>query len=131
MLWHGWPWHRVIILFTGLAFVLIGLQVILFHYRQNFRHWAMWLPVLAGPLLGVLGISIAFYNIALLRLLFVVIASVATIAGVFGFALHFAGVGERVDGYRMENFLVGPPVVLPLLITAMSILGLIAVYGRW
>lgn len=110
---------------------MISLQVFLFHYRQNFRHWAMWLPVVASPLLGLLAIVISFYNLAVLRNAFSLLATVAALAGLGGFALHFSGVGERVDGYRMENFLVGPPITLPLMVTAISILGLIAMYWRW
>jgi lysylphosphatidylglycerol synthetase-like protein (DUF2156 family) len=131
MLWSGWPWDRVIILFTGLAFLLIGLQVTMFHYRQNFRNWAMWLPVAATPVLGVVALVTAFYNLPLLRTVFVILLGIGAVAGIGGFVLHFEGVGERVDGYRINNFLVGPPITLPLMVTAMSVLGIIALYWRW
>lgn len=131
MFWSGWPWDRVIILFTGLAFLMIGLQVTMFHYRQNFRVWSMWLPVAATPVLGVVAIVMAFYNLPLLRTVFVVLLGIGAVAGIGGFVLHFEGVGERVDGYRINNFLVGPPITLPLMVTAMSVLGIIALYWRW
>lgn len=131
MLWSGWPWDRVIILFTGLAFLLIGLQVTLFHYRQNFRARSMWLPVTATPVLGIVALIMAFYNLPVIRTVFVVLLGVGVLAGIGGFILHFEGVGERVDGYRMNNFLVGPPITLPLMVTAMSVLGIIALYWRW
>lgn len=131
MFWNGWPLHRVIILFTGLAFLLIALQVTLFHYRQNFRNWTMWVPVLATPILGLVGVLISFVNISLLRMLWVVLLAAGTIAGAAGFVLHFEGVGERVDGYRVNNFLVGPPITLPLMVMAFSILGIVALYWRW
>lgn len=130
MFWSGWPWDRVIILFTGLAFLLIGLQVTLFHYRQNFRAWPMWLPVAATPVLGVIALVTAFYNLPLLRTVFVILLGIGAVAGIGGFVLHFEGVGERVDGYRINNFLVDPPITLPLMITAMSVLGIIALYWR-
>lgn len=131
MFWSGWPWDRVIILFTGLAFLMIGLQVTLFHYRQNFRAWPMWLPVAAAPVLGVIALVMAFYNLPLLRTVFVILLGIGALAGIGGFVLHFEGVGERVDGYRINNFLVGPPITLPLMVTAMSVLGIIALYWRW
>lgn len=131
MYWVGWPWDRVVIMFTGLAFLLIWLQVTLFHYRQNFRNKTMWIPVLATPLLGLLAVIIAFFNLPLLRLAWVVLLAVGALAGIGGFALHFEGVGERVDGYRMHNFLVGPPIVMPLMVTAISVLGIFALYWRW
>lgn len=131
MNWVGWPWERVIILFTGMAFVLIGLQVTLFHLRQNFRHWSMWLPVIATPVLGFIAVVITFYNAAWLRLTWVILLVIAALAGIGGFILHFEGVGERVDGYRFNNFLVGPPITLPVMVTAIAVLGIIAIYWRW
>ena len=131
MYWNGWPWDRVILLLTGLAFLLIGLQVTLFHYRQNFRNWAMWVPVLAAPAIGLVAFVVGFYNLAILRTILFVLFLAGAIAGLGGFILHFTGVGERVDGYRINNFAIGPPITLPLMITAMSILGLIALYWRW
>jgi len=131
LFWTGWPWQRVIILFTGMAFLLIGLQVTLFHYRQNFRNWTMWVPVAASPALGLLLLAAGFYNLPVMRTILLVLLSIGALAGVGGFVLHFEGVGERVDGYRLNNFLVGPPVTLPLMVTAISLLGLIALYWRW
>jgi len=131
MYWNGWPWDRVILLFTSLAFLLIGLQVALFHYRQNFRNWVMWVPVLAAPAIGLVAFVVGFYNLAILRTVLFVLLLAGAVAGLGGFALHFEGVGERVDGYRINNFLVGPPITLPLMVTAMSALGIIALYWRW
>ncbi|MNW22307.1 hypothetical protein D3C71_2237120 [compost metagenome] len=53
-----------------------------------------------------------------------------TFIGAVGFYFHFHGVGIRVGGWTMRNFLVGPPVILPVLFIAISALGLIAVYWR-
>ena len=131
MYWDGWPLQRVLILFTGMAFLMIGLQVTLFHYRQNFRNWAMWIPVTANPVLGMVAIILSFYNAPVLRTVWLVLLAVGALAGVGGFVLHFEGVGERVDGYRLNNFLIGPPITLPLMVMAMSVLGLIALFWRW
>lgn len=131
MYWDGWPLQRVIILFTGMAFLMIGLQVTLFHYRQNFRNWTMWIPVTATPVLGMLAVIISFYNIPALRSVWLVLLAIGALAGLGGFVLHFEGVGERVDGYRFNNFLVGSPITLPLMVMAMSVLGLIALFWRW
>jgi hypothetical protein len=39
------------------------------------------------------------------------------------------GVGQRVGGFsQSQNFLVGPPIVLPLMMSAISALGLLALY---
>jgi len=130
-MWNGWPITRVILLFTGLALLMISLQVTIFHYRQNFRHWAMYGPVVGGPVIGILSITLAFYNLPQLRSLLAILLFVGIVLGVVGSTLHVSGIGQRVGGYgESQNFLVGPPLTLPIMVTAMSILGLIALYWR-
>lgn len=126
--WVGWPLDRVVILLVGVMFFMIFVQVTLYHYRQNFRHWSMWIPVIATPVNGFLLTWLAFYNAEWIRLVltFLLVASVA--AGAMGSFLHARGVGERVGGYEMRNFLVGPPIMLPGLVTGASILGLFLLY---
>ena len=128
MLWSGWPLARAVVLFTGIAFMLTGIQVTFFHYRQNFRRWPMWVPVAASPLLGVLSLVIAFYNVPGLVTILGVLLVVTVLSGLMGFYYHFKGVGERVDGYKLQNFLVGPPVAMPLMFSALGGLGLLALY---
>jgi hypothetical protein len=49
--------------------------------------------------------------------------------GVYGAYLHTVGVGQRVGGFSQgQNFQVGPPIILPLLMTAVAALGLIALF---
>jgi hypothetical protein len=125
--WNGWPFERVAILLTSLGFLLIFVQVTLLHYRQNFRHWAQWLPVIALPILAAVGLLLSASNTEWVRSAFLVLCVGDIIGGLFGFYLHLRGVGKRVDGYRLQNFLVGPPVILPLTISALSLLALLAV----
>lgn len=130
-MWNGWPLSRIILLFTGLAFLMISLQVTMFHYRQNFRHWAMYGPVVGGPILGILTIALAFYYSPPLLSITAVLLFVGMVLGVVGGLLHINGIGERVGGYgESQNFLVGPPLTLPLMVAAISVLGLIAIYWR-
>lgn len=128
MNWLGWPLQRVLILFVGVAFLLIFVQVTLFHYRQNFRHWSMWIPVLATPVFGVLSMYLAVYNVLWLRYVLTLLFIIGVAAGGFGSYMHVRGVGERVGGYELRNFMTGPPLALPVLVSAMSILGLIALF---
>jgi hypothetical protein len=128
--WDDWSLHRITLLFTGLAFFMIFIQVTLFHYRQNFRHWSMWIPVLATPLFGLLALVLAFYNVDWLRTLLAWLLMVGIVAGLFGTYVHIKGVGDRVEGYKLRNFLIGPPFMLPAMISAVSILGLFAIYWR-
>ncbi|SHJ93304.1 hypothetical protein [Desulforamulus aeronauticus] len=130
-MWDGWPLSRILLLFTGIAFLMISLQVTLYHYRQNFRHWAMYGPVVGGPLIGIFTIALAFYNVPMLQLTTSILLFVGLGLGIVGGYLHFNGIGERVGGFgESQNFLIGPPLTLPIMVTALSILGLIALYWR-
>jgi hypothetical protein len=126
--WNGWSLDRVLIFAMGLLFLIIFVQVTLFHYRQNFRHWSMWIPVIATPVFGLCLILFAFYNAAWLLMVLTVLLSVGIAAGAFGTYMHVQGIGERVGGYKLRNFMTGPPLTLPAIISAISLLGLIALY---
>ena len=126
--WDEWSLDRIVILAMGLLFLVIFVQVTLFHYRQNFRHWSMWIPVIATPIFGLGLILFVFYNAGWLLYLMTVLLSIGIIAGLFGTYMHIRGVGQRVGGYELRNFLIGPPLTLPALVSAVSILGLIALY---
>ncbi|RXT08137.1 hypothetical protein [Ammoniphilus sp. CFH 90114] len=130
MYWNGWPLERVGILFVSLAFLMIGIQVTLFHYRQNFHHKAMWIPVLFAPLFFIVGSVFTFYNVGWVSTLFFWLMWLGLIDGLIGFYYHFRGVGIRVGGWALRNFLIGPPIILPLMFTALSGLGLIVMYWR-
>lgn len=131
MFWDGWPLERVLILFVAMAFIMIGVQVGLFHYRGNFRETVMWSPVTATPVLGLTGFGLAFYNALWLRAVYGWLLGIALLVAIGGFIVHLRGVMLRVGGWELRNFLTGPPVVLPLMLSAISALGLIVLYwGR-
>ena len=129
-MWHNWDISRVIVLSSGLALLLIFYQVTLLHYRQNFRHWAMWLPVLGTPAIGLLVTLLAVTASPALKAITTIFLVVGALAGLIGFYFHYVGVGNRVGGYQMQNFLVGPPIILPLMVTTLSVFGLIGIYWR-
>lgn len=127
-IWSGWPVERILYLFLAIVFLAVFVQVTLFHSRQNFRHWAMWLPVIITPTLGILSFLLVVQNVGFLRWLMAATASTGALTGLVGSYFHFVGVGERVDGYTYNNFMVGPPPMLPLLVTSLSALALILLY---
>jgi lysylphosphatidylglycerol synthetase-like protein (DUF2156 family) len=130
MVWTGWELDRIILLLVGLAELLLFGQVTMFHYRQNFHHTAMWLPIIGTPLIGIAAILLALINTPALVGLVKVLFWIGLVAGLIGFYYHFRGVGKRVDGYVTRNFLVGPPVILPLMISVLAVVGLFGLYWR-
>jgi hypothetical protein len=130
MIWTEWSLDRMIVFFVGLAYLLIGIQVTMSHYKQNFHNKAMWAPVIASPILFVSSIVLALINRQGLYVFVQILYWLGIFIGLIGFGFHFKGVGHRIGGYKLRNFLMGPPVILPLLFAAMSVLGLIAMYGR-
>lgn len=130
MFFLKWPLSRVLLVFLSLAFLLLFLQVALFHSRQNFRHWAMWTPVVEAPIASLLLLTLALYPSALLKTITTLFLGVGTLSGLGGFALHTQGVGQRVGGYTGDNLQVGPPVALPLMMAALGGLGLLAIHWR-
>ena len=126
--WDGWSFARVVLVFCAAAFLLTFIQVTLNHYRQNFRDLSQWIPVLALPILALGSLIVAAWNGTGARSVLTVLCWIGVGVGLIGFYKHLRGVGERVDGYRLHNFLVGPPIILPLFISAVSALALLALY---
>ena len=98
MNWNGWSLDRVVVIAMGVFFLVIFVQVTLYHYRQNFRHWSMWIPVTAAPLFGLALILYAFYRPDWLLSTLTFLLSVGVAAGAFGSYMHVKGVGEREIG---------------------------------
>lgn len=131
MFWNGWPLERVLILFVALAFIMIGVQVTMFHYRGNFRNPVMWTPVVDSPVVGLIGLMLAFYNILWLRTVFGWLLGITLVAALAGAVIHVRYVTFRVGGWELRNVLTGPPFIMPLMLSAFSALGLIVLYwGR-
>lgn len=131
MFWNGWPLERVLILFVALAFFMIGLQVAMFHYRGNFRNPLMWTPVVDTPVVGITGLLLAFYNVLWLRTAFGWLLGITLLAALAGAVIHVRYVTLRVGGWEFRNVLTGPPFILPMMLSAISALGLLVLYwGR-
>ncbi|WP_068777219.1 hypothetical protein [Paenibacillus sp. FJAT-26967] len=130
MVWTDWTLDRTLVLFTSAAYLLVAVQVTMSHYRQNFHQKIMLAPVISAPLYFVVGIALVLLNRSWLFTLFHICMWLGVLSGLYGFYLHVKGVGKRVGDYAPRNFLIGPPVVMPLLYTAIGLLGLIAIYGR-
>ncbi|HWI64134.1 MAG TPA: hypothetical protein VNT75_20035 [Symbiobacteriaceae bacterium] len=125
-----WTLNRVVVLFAALGFALVGTQVSLFHYRGNFRHWTMYTPVIGAPVAALSLAWYAFFPSALVQTVLTWILWIEAFAGLGGFGMHARGVSQRLGGFVLNNVLTGPPILLPLALSAFSLLGLVALYWR-
>jgi hypothetical protein len=128
--WDGWDFQRFYLLFVGAAFVLLGLQVFLFHWRAAFARPTMYLPVLAAPLLAVAAIVAAISRDGALGWIAVVVFAVGVLGGLIWVYEHLKGIGYRVGGFSLRNLVAGPPPLLPATFAAVAFsAGLAVLWG--
>lgn len=111
--------------------IVSGFEAYVQHTRGAFANRWMWTPVLLTPVL-VLAAAAALISRTAAQL-FLPVASLASLAnGVTGFALHIRGIQRMPGGFRIGqyNFVMGPPLFAPLLVTLVGILGLFASFLR-
>jgi hypothetical protein len=128
--WHAWSPQRFFYLFIGMAYLLIWIQVGLFHWRGAFRHTIMWGPVLYAPILAIMGMLYAFVYGGWLNWLFVIIFSLGALEGLIGTYYHLAGVKHYIGGWTLRNLMNGPPFILPITFLAFSAVALL-IFFLW
>ncbi len=119
--------QRQVALVTGISALLSGFEAYYSHYKNNFRYWVQWTPVVLAPVLaGTAFISIKSRKVATLAL-----PAVSALAGAdaaIGFYYHARGVLRRPGGSKhlLYNIMYGPPIFAPLLFGAAGMLGVLA-----
>lgn len=128
--WQGWDFQRFYLLFVAAAFVLIGAQVFLFHWRAAFSRASMYLPVLAAPLLALAALVAAISREGAIGWIAVVLFAVGILGGAVGVYEHLKGIGYRVGGFSVRNVVAGPPPLLPATFAALAFsAGLAVLWG--
>jgi hypothetical protein len=125
--WVGWPFARLYLLLVALAFLVLGAQVFLFHWRAAFRARTMYLPVVAAPLLAIAGVAAAVTRDDAVGWTAVAIFAVGLLGGLLGTVLHVRGAAARVGGLTLRNLTAGPPPLLPVAFAALAVTGGLAV----
>jgi hypothetical protein len=125
--WDGWPFARLYLLLVAAAFLVIGGQVLLFHWRAAFRAKTMYLPVAAAPLLAIAGVMTAVSRNDVTGWIAVAIFVVGVLGGLLGTVLHLRGVAARIGGFTLRNLTSGPPPLLPVAFAALAVTGGLAV----
>ena len=125
--WDGWPFARVYLLLVAVAFLVLGGQVVLFHWAAAFRARTMYVPVVAAPLLVLAGALAAVDRGGALGWTAVGVFAVGVLGGVLGTVLHLHGVARRIGGFTLRNLTAGPPALLPVAFAALALTGGLAV----
>ena len=125
--WEGWDFQRFYLLFVGAAFLLLGLQVLLFHWRAAFSRWTMYVPVVAAPLLALAAVVAAITREGAVGWIAVGAFAVGVLGGLGGVVEHVKGIGYRVGGFSVRNLVAGPPPLLPATFAAVALSAGVAV----
>ena len=112
---------------TAVSALLSGFEAYYSHYKNNFRYWAQWSPVILSPLLA----GTAFASIKSRRIANTALPALSILAGAdaaVGFFYHGRGILRRPGGRKhlLYNILYGPPIFAPLLFGAAGMLGVLA-----
>jgi hypothetical protein len=124
--WDGWPFGRVYLLLVALGFALVGMQVLLFHWRGGFRKWTMYIPVLGAPALVVAGIAGAIQRDGWIGWAALAFFGIGVLDGLVGVVEHLRGIAERIGGFSLRNLMSGPPPLLPATFMALALTGALA-----
>lgn len=124
--WDGWPFARLYMFLVALAFVVIGLQVLLFHWRAGFHRLTMYAPVLLAPVLVLAGVVGAIQRDGVLGWIVLAIFASGVVDGLVGVFEHLRGIAQRIGGFSLRNLMSGPPPLLPVAFMALALTGALA-----
>ncbi|HEX2110226.1 MAG TPA: hypothetical protein VHF67_01620 [Gaiellaceae bacterium] len=124
--WDAWPFARLYMLLVALAFVVIGVQVLLFHWRAGFRRRTMYGPVLLAPVIVVAGVVGALQRDGPLGWIVLSVFALGIFDGLVGIVEHLRGIARRIGGFSLRNLMSGPPPLLPVAFTALALTGVLA-----
>jgi len=119
--------QRQVAIVTGVSALLSGFEAYYSHYKNNFRYWVQWSPVVLAPILA----GTAFASVKSRGLAGTALPAVSALAGAdaaVGFYYHARGVLRRPGGSKrlLYNIMYGPPIFAPLLFGAAGMLGILA-----
>ncbi len=123
--------QRSLALIAGFSSILSGLEVAYEHYRGSYSQRVMYTPVILSPTLFAAAVAGAA-NRKAARTVLPVASAVAVADGLVGFAFHVRGVHRKPGGWRLpvNNIIMGPPILAPVLFAISGYLGLIAAFLR-
>ncbi len=119
--------QKQVAIVTAVSAMLSGFEAYYSHYKNNFRYWAQWSPIVLSPLLAAAAVaSIRSHRVA--RTALPLLSAGAMADAAVGFYYHARGVVRRPGGTKhlLYNILYGPPIFAPLLFGAAGMIGILA-----
>jgi hypothetical protein len=112
---------------AGISALLSGFEAYYSHYKNNFRYWVQWTPIVIAPLLAAVAFT-ATRSRRIATTALPAISAVASADAAIGFFYHARGVVRRPGGTKhlLYNIIYGPPIFAPLLFGAAGMLGILA-----
>lgn len=112
---------------AGISALLSGFEAYYSHYKNNFRYWVQWSPIVIALLLSAAAFT-SIRNRRLATTALPALSAVASADAAVGFYYHARGVLRRPGGrrYLLYNIMYGPPIFAPLLFGAAGMLGFLA-----
>jgi len=119
--------QRQVAVVAGISALLSGFEAWYSHYKNNFRYWVQWTPIVIAPLLAAAAFG-ATRSRRLATTALPALSAVASADAAVGFFYHARGVARRPGGTRhlLYNIIYGPPIFAPLLFGAAGMLGILA-----
>jgi len=119
--------QRQVAIITGISALLSGFEAYYSHYKNNFRYWVQWTPIVIAPLLAGASFG-AVRSRRMANAALPAISAVAIVDSAVGFFYHARGVLRRPGGTKhlIYNIMYGPPIFAPLLFGAAGMLGILA-----
>jgi cytochrome bd-type quinol oxidase subunit 2 len=119
--------QKQVAIVTAVSALLSGFEAWYSHYKNNFRYWVQWTPIILSPLLAAAALaSIRSRRVA--RTALPLLSAAASVDAGVGFYYHARGVVRRPGGTKhlLYNIMYGPPIFAPLLFGAAGMIGLLA-----
>jgi hypothetical protein len=122
--WDGWELGRAVVAFTAVMYAGMWVQLSLMHWSGAFKHPAMWIPVLATPVLVGFAVAAVVTREGIVGLAAAAVLALGVLLGLAGTVLHLRGIRSQVGGLGLRNLLSGPPPMLPVAYALTGLLGL-------
>jgi hypothetical protein len=112
---------------TAVSALLSGFEAYYSHYKNNFRYWVQWTPILLAPALAAAALA-SIRSRRMARTALPLLSAAAVGDAAVGFYYHARGVVRRPGGTRhlLYNIMYGPPIFAPLLFGAAGMIGILA-----